>query len=138
MLRGKVIGILISMCFGQVLFASAQSNEYMSNTAKYTITIDMKDAYIGGLCILKEDGTSITASIINEFGVSLMTFRYDLEKGRIKLETTIKQLRRPIVKRILKTDFKVILNEYRISSNNKLQLTHVNSRYGISYNLSTL
>lgn len=140
MIRFRILLIMILFCLGQSLPASARDRETGSSSSRYTVRIDMKDAYIGGLCIIKEDGFLVTASIMNEFGVSLMTVKYDLQKDKIRLESSLKPLKRPAVKRILKKDFKILLNEYLASgkTDSSLQLTHENTRHDINYNLIPL
>ncbi len=49
-----------------------------------------------------------TASIINEFGVSALTYRYDAEKGRVKILSIMKAMNRPIIKGVLKRNLRTI------------------------------
>lgn len=49
-----------------------------------------------------------TASIINEFGVSALTYRYDAKKGRVKILSIMKAMNRPIIKGVLKRNLRKI------------------------------
>lgn len=118
-----------------VLFSSV-----ISSSTKYAVQIDIDEAYISGICIIKEDGSTATASIVNEFGVSLMTLKYDISTEKVKILETVKQLRNPMMKRTLKKDFKIILTEYTSCGNDTKpeHLKHVNARHGITYDLTFL
>lgn len=48
--------------------------------ARYSVQIDVKKAYISGICgMLFEDG-KLKASVVNEFGLSAMDFEYNPQK----------------------------------------------------------
>lgn len=99
----------------------------------------MSKAYVGGLCILKGDESSLNVSIVNEFGVSIVTFIYAHDRDKIKMINCIRQLRRPFIKKVLKKDFKVILSEYLMQDDEeRLPIQHENQKYNITYNLIPL
>ena len=115
---------------------SAQEIQARSETSKYNIRIDIKEAYISGLCIIKDDGSVINASVVNEFGVSVITLRYDFSRNRIKVVNCIRQLRNPMIRSVLKKDFRILLNEYRNQKDsNPAELKHINTKQDITYNL---
>ena len=129
--------ILLFVClFLYVSFAASAQGAVNTGTSKYSVQIDLKQAYIGGLCIIKGDESALTASVVNEFGVSMLTFSYDVNKGKVKIINCIKQLRNPFIKRILKKDFKEVLDIYLTQNEtHKLPIKHINQKHDITYNL---
>lgn len=131
--------ILLCLCLTISPVASAQEDLLKESPARYSIRIDMDKAYVGGICIIKADDHLLTASVVNEFGVSIVTFRYDQKKEKVKIVNCIKQLNRPIVKRVLKRDFKIILNEYLTQlESQRLPIKYDNHKNNITYNLIPL
>lgn len=119
--------------------ASAQGTQAQEGTSRYSVTIDMGKAYVGGICIIKGDESSLNVSVVNEFGVSIVTFRYGHERGKIKMINCIKQLRKPFIKKVLKKDFKIILSEYLTQDDTqRLPIQYNNLKYNITYNLIPL
>ena len=117
---------------------AAQNTQTPESTSRYSIQIDMSQAYVGGICIIKGNGTSLNVSIVNEFGISMVTFRYEHERGKIKILNCIKQLNKPFIKKVLKKDFKIILREYLTQDTQRLPIQHNNLKYNITYNLIPL
>lgn len=119
--------------------ASAQVAETANCLSRYSVQIDLDKAYVGGVCIIKSNDSIVNASIVNEFGVSIITFQYEPNKGKIKIVNGIKQLKRPFIKKVLKKDFKSILTEHLTLDNKQRQpIQHVNSKHNITYNLIPL
>ncbi len=128
----------ILLCFLMTVsvIASARAAEAEGRLARYNIRIDMKEAYIGGICMIRDDESLITASVINEFGVSMMTLSHDKAKDKTKIVNCIKQLRNPMIRKVLKQDFQIIFSEYQKqdpSSRNRIEYTNIKHR--ITYNL---
>lgn len=131
-----IILILSLLSFGLPCAVSAQDIQAGSETSKYNIRIDIKEAYISGLCIIKDEGSVITASVVNEFGVSVITIRYDLSRNRIKIMNCIRQLRNPMIRSVLKKDFRILLDEYaNLTDSKSAELKHINTKQDITYNL---
>lgn len=130
-----ILKILLSLSLGIPSLALAQSQESIS---RYSVQIDLSKAYVGGLCIIKGNEASLNVSIVNEFGVSMVTFRYEHERRKIKILNCIKQLNKPFIKKVLKKDFKIILSEYLAQDIQRLPIQHNNLKYNITYNLIPL
>lgn len=127
----------ILLCFLMTVsvIASARAAEAEGRFARYNIRIDMKEAYISGICMIRDDESLITASVINEFGVSMMTLSHDKAKDKTKLVNCIKQLRNPMIRKVLKQDFQIIFSEYQKqdpASDNRIEYT--NTKHRITYN----
>ena len=116
-----ILGFLIP------LLSAAQSSN-----SRYTVNIEIGNAYVSGICIMHEQEDAVTVSIMNEFGISALSYRYD--RDRIKIISMVRQLRKPGMKRVLKSDLKVIMKAISKSES----LTHENRRYSIKYHFAPL
>lgn len=132
------IKILLFLSLAIPSLAVAHDTQTSESTSRYSIQIDMSQAYIGGICIIKQNGSSLNVSIVNEFGISMVTFRYEPERGKIKMLNSIKQLNKSFIKKVLKKDFKIILSEYLTQDTQRLPIQHINLKYNITYNLIPL
>ena len=105
---------------------SLPSNE--GERARYSVQIDIKKAYISGICgMLFEEG-KLKASVVNEFGLSAMDFEYNPQKDKVKIINIIKKLDHWYIKRVLKRDLRILLHnlEHGIYK-------HENAKYEITY-----
>lgn len=118
-----ILGFLIP------LLSAAQSSN-----SRYTVNIEIGNAYVSGICIMHEQEDAVTVSIMNEFGISALSYRYDRHSDRIKIISMVRQLRKPGMKRVLKSDLKVIMKSISKSES----LTHENRRYNIKYHFAPL
>lgn len=105
-----------------------------SSNSRYTVNIEIGNAYVSGICIMHEQEDAVTVSIMNEFGISALSYRYDRHRDRIKIISMVRQLRKPGMKRVLKSDLKVIMKSISKSES----LTHENRRYNINYHFAPL
>ena len=90
--------------------------------------IDVKKAYVSGICgMLFEDG-KLKASVVNEFGLSAMDFEYNPQKDKVKIINIIKKLDHWYIKRVLKRDLRILLHnlEHGIYK-------HENAKHEITY-----
>ena len=124
---------LLSFAFC-LLLAEAQtlpSNE--GERARYGVQIDVKKAYISGICgMLFEDG-KLKASVVNEFGLSAMDFEYNPQKDKVKIINVIKKLDHWYIKRILKRDLRILMHKLRQGINK-----YENTKYEITYTFQPL
>ncbi len=124
---------LVSFIFC-LLLAEAQalpSNE--GERARYSVQIDVKKAYISGICgMLFEDG-KLKACVVNEFGLSAMDFEYDPQKDKVKIINVIKKLDHWYIKRFLKRDLRILIHNLRQGI-----YRHENTKYEITYTFQPL
>lgn len=139
MMSRRVFQILLCLSLTLSSVTYAQEGQPNGGSVKYSIQIDMGRAYVGGICIIKSDKSLLTASVVNEFGVSIVTCRYDLTKDKVKIVNSIKQLRGPFVKKVLKNDFKILLNNHLAQNDTMtLPIKYYNQKNNITYNLIPL
>lgn len=101
--------------------------------ARYSVQIDVKKAYISGICgMLFEDG-KLKASVVNEFGFSAMDFEYDPQKDKAKIINIVKKLDHWYIKRVLKRDLRILIHNLRMGI-----YKHENTKYEITYNFQPL
>ena len=122
---------IISFSF---LYAEAQSlPSDEGERARYSVQIDVKKAYISGICgMLFEDG-KLKASVVNEFGLSAMDFEYDSRKDKVKIINIIKKLDHWYIKRVLKRDLRILLHNLEQGI-----YKHENAKYEITYTFQPL
>lgn len=100
---------------------------------RYTVQIDIRQAYLSGICIMQQNDNEVTAGIVNEFGVSALTFRYDTRKGKVRILNILRQMDKPHIRMVLKKDLKVIMSEiYSIPQEECYR--YENTRHNIKYN----
>lgn len=105
--------------------------EIDGDKVRYNMQIDIKKAYISGICILGKQESCIVSSIVNEFGVSIMDFSYNPLKKKVKIHSITKKLDRWYIKRILKKDLRSMLEVMQTGGNE-----YLDSRYNIKYTFS--
>ena len=113
------------------LFASLLQ---VSANDRYTVQIDIRKAYISGICIIHEEEEVVTASIMNEFGVSALTYKYNKTSGKVKILNIFKPMNKWYIKRVLKKDLKKITQEMPLQD----PLTYENRKYNIIYQFTPL
>lgn len=112
----------------QVCFPSTQGEK-----AKYSAYIDMPQGYVSGVCVLFNEGTVIRGSLFNEFGITALSFSYDIKKEKIKLYSVVKLMDKWYIKRILKKDLKQLMKCLQ-----KGESVYQDEKYHITYSFSTL
>lgn len=92
----------------------------------------MKKGHLSGILITKDDDERITGTMINEFGITALSFIYEKKSQKIKLEDVIGFLDKWYIKRVLKGDIRHCLHIlYHIPAKE-------NRNYSVSQNDSTV
>ncbi len=102
-----------------------------TTTVRCNALIEIGKAYISGVCILKKEKTIIKGIIFNEFGITALSFIYDEQRDKVKLEDAIGPLRKWYIKRIIKKDLRTWFKQLKNGNN-----TYVNKRRNIVYTIS--
>lgn len=121
-------------CLFFLLFFLFASLLQVSANDRYTVQIDIRKAYISGICIIHEEEEVVTASIMNEFGVSALTYKYNKTSGKVKILNIFKPMNKWYIKRVLKKDLKKITQEMPLQD----PLTYENRKYNIIYQFTPL
>lgn len=96
----------IFYCIAQDIKSEADSLQ----TYRCAFEIEMEKGHTSGIMITKENNNSIIGSMINEFGVSALSFSYDKRKNKLQLQDVVSFLNKWYIKRVLKTDLTFCLH----------------------------
>lgn len=128
--------LLIALCMMvSAMHVSAQSS-YPTNEgdrARYSVQIDIRNAYISGICMMMKE-EQIVASIVNEFGVSALSFNYNEKKDKVKIVSAMKQINKWYIKKVLRHDLREVMHRLKDGDTQSYQ----NARFNITYNFSPL
>lgn len=96
---------------------------------RYEIMIEMPKAYVSGLLIMhKPSDGLVNASIVNEFGISLMDFSYNEDKEKVKFHSLTDKLNKWYIRKTLGNDLKKVLKSMKEGSteytNNKRKIKY--------------
>jgi len=96
------------MCKAQELDSGEDLDSLL--THRWAFDITMEKGHISGVMITKEDDSSIIGTMINEFGVSALSFVYDKHKSKLRLQDVMSMLNKWYIKRVLKNDITFCLH----------------------------
>ena len=134
MIRKFFIFLFFVLCSS--LNFSAQGEDRMD---RYKVQIDIQDAYLSGVCIIRDVEGLLTGAVVNEFGVSAVTFRYNKTKDKVKILSLAAALKRPGVKVLLKNDLRNIMRDYCLSEVGfKTVYIYENPKYRMKYNFTPI
>ena len=128
------INLLFVLCSSFNIFAQGQGR-----MDRYKVQIDIQDAYLSGVCIIRDVEGLLTGAVVNEFGVSAVTFRYNKTKDKVKILSLAAAMKRPGVKVLLKKDFRNIMRDYCLSEVGfKTVYIYENPKYRMKYNFTPI
>lgn len=128
------INLLFVLCSSFNIFAQGQGR-----MDRYKVQIDIQDAYLSGVCIIRDVEGLLTGAVVNEFGVSAVTFRYNKTKDKVKILSLAAAMKRPGVKFLLKKDLRNIMRDYCLSEVGfKTVYIYENPKYRMKYNFTPI
>ena len=134
MKRKFFINLLFVLCSSLNIFAQGQGR-----MDRYKVQIDIQNAYLSGVCIIRDVEGLLTGAVVNEFGVSAVTFRYNKTKDKVKILSLAAAMKRPGVKALLKNDLRNIMREYCLSEVGfKTVYIYENPKYRMKYNFTPI
>jgi len=84
--------------------------EEAGERTRYEFLIEMPKTYVSGILVMaRVEPDKINASLVNEFGFSLMDFSFDEKKEKVKLVNVTKKLDKWYIKRTLRSDLKQVM-----------------------------
>ena len=116
---------------------SAQCSDGNCSSVRYGVHIDINNAGISGVCVMQYQSDVVVGAIINEFGVSVLSFTYSSAKGKVKIVECLPQLNKFYVKRILRGDLKSIVPQLQ-GWNEGGNFEYHNSKFNIRYRFNKL
>ena len=134
MKRKFFINLLFVLCSSFNIFAQGQGR-----MDRYKVQIDIQEAYLSGVCIIRDVEGLLTGAVVNEFGVSAVTFRYNKTKDKVKILSIAAAMKRPGVKALLKHDLRNIMREYcHAEGGFKTVYIYENPKYRMKYNFTPI
>ena len=94
----------VTRLYAQTTFPSSEGER-----CKYAAYIDMKGAYLSGICILLKDDGVIKGCLFNEFGVTALDFTYQPERKKVKLHHVIQMMDKWYIRRVLRKDMAQVM-----------------------------
>lgn len=76
----------------------------------YTVAITFKTASFSGICVVKNIGTQIAGTIVNEFGIRAFDFTMSQDRRRVKLLNVMKPLDKCLIRKAIARDLKRLFN----------------------------
>jgi hypothetical protein len=83
---------------------------FNGNTLKYNISIQRKDMSITGICIMKNTGSDILGSVVNEFGIKAFDFDYNINEKKVELDNVVGFIDKWYIRKILKDDLEFLFS----------------------------
>ena len=79
-------------------------------STRYIVAITFKTASFSGICVVKNIGTQIAGTIVNEFGIRAFDFTMSQDRRRVKLLTVMKPLDKCLIRKAIARDLKRLFN----------------------------
>lgn len=79
-------------------------------STRYTVVITFKTASFSGICVVKNIGTQIAGTIVNEFGIRAFDFTMSQDRRRVKLLNVMKPLDKCLIRKAIARDLKRLFN----------------------------
>ena len=79
-------------------------------STRYTVAITFKNASFSGICVVKNIGTQIAGTIVNEFGIRAFDFTMSQDRRHVKLLNVMKPLDKCLIRKAIARDLKRLFN----------------------------
>lgn len=107
----KCLLVLLLLSVSSELFSQVQFPDKNGERAKYDVKIDIRKAYISGVCMMMKDEGIVKASIVNEFGLSAVDFTYNPSKDKVKILNVMSKMDKWYIRRVLRKDLRNIMHQ---------------------------
>lgn len=107
----KCLLVLLLLSVSSELFSQVQFPDKDGERAKYDVKIDIRKAYISGVCMMMKDEGIVKASIVNEFGLSAVDFTYNPSKDKVKILNVMSKMDKWYIRRVLRKDLRNIMHQ---------------------------
>lgn len=87
-------------------YAQSTEQEVASPTVRYAFEISLQRGHLTGLLVTRTVNGEIIGTMVNEFGVTALSFVYNVHKNKIKLVDVLPMLNKWYIKQVLKNDLK--------------------------------
>lgn len=94
------------------------------STGEYKAGIEVRDSYISGIAVLSCSNDTVTGCILNEFGVSVMSFRYYGLRQKVRILDIQKRMDKWYIRRVLRKDILQLMNRMKDGGSEYLDEKH--------------
>lgn len=127
----------ISLCLlclvAYPLHAQSLFPDSVGERLKYDATIEMKNGYLSGICILLHTEDGVKGCLFNEFGISALDFTYYPERNKVQLDGVLKMLDKWYIKKVLRKDILLLMKNLQQGVG-----TYRDEKFKIDYKFSLL
>lgn len=105
-----LLSISILFCTFQGM---AQNRFYPSEEGErrdYSTIISFHNSTISGICIVSRNGNNVIGSIVNEFGIKMVDFIYDIRHNKVQCRNIMGMMDRWYIRKTLKSDLLFLLS----------------------------
>lgn len=113
---------------GQGLLPSAPGQEGL-----YNVRIELPRGGMTGVCMMVCDSTGLHGSVLNEFGVGLMSFSYDSSKDKVHLHSVFAKMDKCFIRRALRRDLRKLIHAM-----NEGSTSYENTRRDMKYTFTPI
>lgn len=134
----------LTIVFAALLFfcsqtGFAQEKEKATDNTRYAVKIDIQNAYISGISIMRKESDCLKAAMFNEFGISILSWNYDSRKDKIRISGASAFFAKAGIKRVLKSDLKAISRQiYNGEHGNDANYVYCNKKYSLKYSFKAI
>ena len=121
-----LLSISLLLMSGIVCGQSFPSKE--GEQVRYSAYIELPKGYVSGICILQHTGAVVNGCLFNEFGITALSFTYDLKKQKIKLLDVLPMLDKWYIRKVVKKDLL-----YMMKALERGESTYRDERHHITY-----
>lgn len=109
-MKNFLLSISLLFCTLQCM---AQKHFYPSEDGgrnDYATAITFRGSTISGICIVRRSGNEVIGSIVNEFGVKMLDFVYDIGRSKVQCRNIMGMMDKWYIRKTLKADLKFLLS----------------------------
>lgn len=105
----RIAAISLTIAATATLSAQSLLPDTTGCRARYAVSIDFGKSYLSGICAMLRTDDALVASVVNEFGVSLLDFTYSHKNNKVKLGELTPKLNKWYIRRTLRSDLRHLL-----------------------------
>lgn len=103
------------------------------DVCRYAAYVEIKKAYVSGVCVMANNDGIVSGGMFNEFGISLFDFTYDVGRDKVKITNCAAMIDRWYVKRVLRKDLHCLMGELKAGKN-----SYADTKHGITLTMTPI
>lgn len=125
----KALLLLLGLLFALALRAQSAAPDSTAAPDRWRVHLTFDKAALSGLCLVRTQGDTLVGAVVNEFGLQAFDFTFDRRRGKVRLSHLLPMLDRWYIRRTLRRDLALLLQDYRPDA----PLHYHNARRNIDY-----